>query len=426
MKVIISGAGMGGLTAALALHQAGHEVRVFEAVRDIKPLGVGINILPNAVRVFEALGLKEILCEMGILTKDVHYFNRYGQRFIEEPRGLLAGYRVPQVSIHRGETQMILLRTAQERIGADAVVMGHQLLDFENLPGGRVKAVFTNRNDGRNVSETGDILIGADGIHSTVRRKMYPDEGPAVRNGLLAYRGATETEQFLGGTSMIMAGNPQSRFFMAYPMSGRHLRRGKSWTNWAAVMPAKERSQAMRTEDWNRTADLNDFLPAYEDWKFDWLDIPALIRGAPEVYEFPFVDRDPLPSWSQGHVTLLGDAAHPMHPWGSSGATLSFVDAYVLTDALTRNDSVEKAFEEYEAVQRKVTTNVINENRRCGPVDFMATVEELAPNGFDNIDDVISPQELHELVMRYKPVAAFDKDTVNAPAEIKPRKAVRA
>ena len=415
MKAIVVGAGMGGLTAALALHKVGVDVRVFESVRDIKPLGVGINVLPNASRVLEALGLIDEFRRTGIQTKEVIYHNRHGQAFLAEPRGMAAGYRVPQFSIHRGHTQMILLRAVQDRLGKDAVAMGHQLVDFQTSPGG-VKAIFKDRNNGdREVSETADLLIGADGIHSTVRRKLYPKEGAAVWNGLLAFRGATESTEYLTGTTMIMAGNPKTRYFMSYPMSKAHLDRGHSWINWAAVIPSPDPSQGYRTEDWNRIAKLEDFLPHFENWKFDWLDVPAIIRGAPQVYEFPFVDRDPLPRWSFGRVTLLGDAAHPMHPWGSSGATLAFVDAYVLADALARNADIDKAFEQYESVQRTVTTKVINENRRAGPVDFMAIVEERAPDGFTNIDDVIPPQELKELVMRYKPVAAFDLETVNKP-----------
>lgn len=427
MKAIVVGAGIGGLTAALALHQIGYRVRVYESVRDIRPLGVGINVLPNAMRVFEALGLMEGMCQSGIHTRDLQYFNRYGQRFLREPRGIGAGYRIPQISIHRGEAQMILLRTVQERIGADAVVMGHHFADFENLAEGKVRAVFKDRNGGeREVADIADILVGADGIRSAVRAKLYPDEGPAKWNGLLAFRGATESAQFLSGTSMIMAGNPKQRFFMAYPMSKPHLDRGRSWTNWAVVVPSPDPEQGFRTEDWNRVAKLEDFLPLYEGWKFDWLDVPALIRGAPEVYEFPFIDRDPLPRWSFGRVTLLGDAAHPMHPWGSSGATLSIVDAYELAHALSQDDDIGRAFERYEAVQRTVTTRTINDNRRCGPVDFMEIVEQRAPEGFADIDRVIPPQELSDLVMRYKQVAAFDRESVNRPIEIKPRSTVGA
>lgn len=422
MKAIIVGAGMGGLTTALALHQVGIDVRVFESVRDIKPLGVGINVLPNASRVIEALGLLEEFKQAGIQTKEVIYHNRYGQPFLREPRGVAAGYRVPQFSIHRGQTQIILLRAVQQRLGSDAVVMGHSLVDFEPVPGGGVKASFRDRRNGdRIVSETADLLIGADGIHSTVRRKLYPDEGGALWNGLLAFRGATESDRYLTGTTMIMAGNPKTRYFMSYPMSKPHFGRGQSWINWAAVIPAPDPSQGYRTEDWNRLAQLGDFLPHFESWKFEWLDVPAIIRDAPEVYEFPFVDRDPLPRWSFGRVTLLGDAAHPMHPWGSSGATLAIVDAYVLADALSRTAEIEEAFQKYESVQRTITTNVINENRRAGPIDFMAIVEERAPEGFANINDVIAPRELQELVMRYKPVAAFDLDTVNRPLELRRR-----
>jgi 2-polyprenyl-6-methoxyphenol hydroxylase-like FAD-dependent oxidoreductase len=424
-KAIVVGAGIGGLSAALALHQIGYEVKVYESVREIKPLGVGINLLPNAMRVMEALGLMDELSASGIFTRDLQYFNHLGQCFMREPRGVAAGYRIPQISIHRGEAQMILLRAVQQRIGPDAVSMGHHFADVENLPGGGVRATFTDRHNGdRRVTDTADLLVGADGIRSAVRAKFYPDEGPAKWNGLIAFRGATETAQFLSGTSMIMAGNPKSCFFMAYPMSKPHLDRGRSWTNWAVVVPAPESRKAFRTEDWNRTARLEDFLPLFEDWKFDWLDVPATIRGAPEVYEFPFIDRDPLPTWSFGGVTLLGDAAHPMHPWGSSGATLSVVDAYTLADSLSREDTIAKGFARYESIQRTITTQVINDNRKCGPVDFMEVIEERAPNGFEDIDKVIAPQELMDLVMRYKTVAAFDRDTVNKPIEIKPRRAV--
>jgi 2-polyprenyl-6-methoxyphenol hydroxylase-like FAD-dependent oxidoreductase len=418
MKAIVVGGGIGGLATALTLHRAGVQVRVFESARELKPLGVGINLLPNAVRVLDALGLLERFLETGIQTKDLCYFNKFGQQILREPRGIEAGYRLPQISIHRGEAQFILLRAARERLGASNVVPGHHFVEFTQTDG-RVAATFIDRNDGdRRVTETADLLIGADGIHSNVRRQLYPEEGGPRWSGVITWRGATEFAPLLSGRSMALSGSPK-QIFMAYPMTQPES--GRTLMNWAAAMPAPDPSKGFPAEDWNRVADKQAFLPSYESWKFDWLDVPALIRATETVFEFPRVDRDPLPRWTFGRVTLLGDAAHPMHPWGSSGATLAIVDAYLIADALARHAHVEEALHAYEEPQRAMTAKVVLENRAAGPVAFMKVVEERAPNGFDNLDSVISPQELAELAGRYKKVAAFDLESVNRPIEIRPR-----
>lgn len=402
MTVIVAGAGIGGLVAGLSLHQAGIDVLVYEAVRAIQPLGVGINILPHAVRELFELGLEKELLAAGVQTAALAYFSKRGQEIWREPRGLAAGYNWPQVSIHRGVLQHILLAAAIERLGPDKVILGHQLQDWSEQ-GDTVHAAFLRREDDARIEVAAEVLIGADGIHSALRAKIYPDEGPPIWNGAVLWRGVTRGVPFLDNRTMIMAGHEFQKF-VCYPIAPEAA--GEPVINWIAELkfPA---DQPWRREDWNRAGDLNDFLPRFKDWRFGWLDVPALVRASGGCYEYPMVDRDPLPKWSHGRVTLLGDAAHAMYPIGSNGASQAIIDARVLAREIRRAGQTPDALEAYDAERRPATSAIVLANRRNGPEQVMQLVEERAPDGFTRIDDVLARGELEGVAAAYKKVAGF-------------------
>lgn len=411
MTVLIIGAGIAGLTTALSLHQIGVECRVFESVETIEPLGVGINTLPHAVRELTELGLADQLAETAIPTAELAYYSKHGKLIWSEPRGLAAGYNWPQFSIHRGALQMILLQAARERLGVDCVVTGHHLQQWEDTGDG-IRASFINRYTGERAEAHGSLLIATDGIHSTVRAQLYPDEGPPLWNGAILWRGVTRGERtFLTGRSMIMAGHEFQKF-VCYPISCQ-----EPVLNWIAERKFKPDYQ-WRREDWNRRGDLSEFLPHFESWTFDWLDVPALIRAADHCFEYPMVDRDPLERWTFGRVTLLGDAAHPMYPIGSNGASQAILDARVLAREIRAHGATEAALHAYEAERRPATSAIVLANRKNGPEQVMQMVEERAPNGFARIEDVLSAAELQDAAAGYKRIAGFDKDALNGRASI--------
>ncbi|MCA8927649.1 MAG: flavin-dependent oxidoreductase [Alphaproteobacteria bacterium] len=409
MHALIVGGGIGGLTTALSLHAAGISCRVYEAVPDLQPLGVGINVLPHAVRELTELGLADRLAATAIPTAELIYANRHGQQIWQEPRGTAAGYRWPQFSIHRGELQMALLAEARARLGADAILTDHRLTGFDQS-GDTVTARFA-RADGATVTAEGDLLVACDGIHSTVRRHFYPDEGAPIWNGNVLWRATTLAQPYLTGRSMVMAGH-QAQKFVCYPISRQAEERGEALINWIAEIKFTDR-QTWRREDWNRRANLADFLPAFEDWDFGWLKVPDIIRGAAEVFEYPMVDRDPVAAWSFGRVTLLGDAAHPMYPIGSNGASQAILDARRLAWHLVRQPDPDAALRAYDAERRPATAAIVLANRENGPEQAMEMVHERAPDGFDDLAAIVSPAELAATAERYKALAGFDKDTLN-------------
>jgi 5-methylphenazine-1-carboxylate 1-monooxygenase len=411
MKAIVVGAGIGGLTTALSLASAGIEVAVYDTVEELKVLGLGINLQPNATRELIELGLDDKIPEYGIETSNLAYYNKHGQLIWREPRGVAAGYKWPQYSIHRGELQMILLKALESRLGTGAMHLGHHFISFEQDKTG-VTVEFADRSSGsRRAPVRGDVLVGADGVNSAVRRALYATESEPVASGRIQWRGFVEAEPFLDGRTQAMIGHLEQRVIV-YPMSARLQRQGRSMINWLTVLG--NQTHAEKREVWDRRVTKERFFGAFAKWNFEWLKVADLIAETQEIFEYPEVDRDPLPKWSFGRVTLLGDAAHPMRPIGSQAGTQAIVDARVLAKALADTSSVLEALQAYEAERLPAMNAVVLKNREFGPEIVMQMAEERAPDGFDDIEKVLSRQTLEETAKAFKIAAGFDPDFLNS------------
>lgn len=413
MKVVIAGCGIGGLTTALTLHRAGIEVELFEQAHEVRELGVGINLLPHAVKELAELGLLPELDRAGVRTRQLILMNRFGQPVWEELRGMDAGYELPQISIHRGTLQAVLYRTVIERLGARRVQTGHRLVNVEER-GDRVLARFERRRDGDRVEIAGDVLIGADGIHSTVRAALYPDEGPPAWNGIMLWRGATEWPAYADGRTMLIAGGNHAKLVI-YPIHADPSRPETRLTNWAIMARIGDGSAPPpRREDWSRPGQLAEALPFVRDtFHLDFIDPEALIQATEAFFEFPCCDRNPVPRWSFGRTTLLGDAAHPMYPTGSNGGSQAILDARSLARHLSSDAPIVEALAAYDAERRPATAEIVLANRRGGPEGVIDVVEARAPDGFDDLDAVASYAEREAIVRGYAAMAGFAQDQVN-------------
>lgn len=415
MRVIIVGAGIGGLVTALRLHRQGIDCTVYEQSEPIRELGVGINLLPYAVKELAELGLLDRLDETGIRTQELCYAHRLGPPIMQRRCGLSAGFAVPQVSIHRGELQAVLLQSVRERLGAAAVQAGHRLIDFEQDAAG-VEARFVDRCDNVVAATRGDVLIGADGIHSTVRSSLFPNEGPPHWNGIMMWRGATEWPEFGGGSSMIIAGGTQAKLVL-YPIAPGSSPSTRL-TNWAiCVLTGRPDDPPPSRQEWSRPADRADLQRHVTHFRVPLVDHAALVAATAESFEFPMCDRDPLPYWTRGRVTLLGDAAHPMYPMGSSGAGQAILDATALAGHLARNDDPREALRTYELERLPATSEIVVSNRAGGPERVIDEVERRAPAGFSRLEDVIAPAALEAIVSSYnRATSQVDRSSSRGPA----------
>lgn len=406
MTVLIAGGGIAGLSLGLTLHEIGVPFRIFEAVDTVKPLGVGINLQPNAVRELINLGLETELSAIGVRTRQYGFYSKLGKTIWEEPRGTSAGYAWPQYSVHRGELQVMLYQALIARAGPACIETGARAVGFENSAEGATLVL----EDGRR--EAGTLVVAADGIHSALRAQMYPSEGAPIWNGRVLWRATTNADAFFGGGAMVMIGHDDLRL-VAYPISNTD-RHGHATINWIAEKRFPLNA-SWKKEDWNRAADIGDFLPDFEGWVFDWIDVPALIAGADVVYEYPMVDRDPLPNWTEGHVTLMGDAAHPTYPVGSNGASQAILDARIIGAHILEHGVTAQALSAFEAQVRPITTGVGLANRAGGgPDGVLQQVEDLCGGDFDVIDDVIPIAELAEHAEKYKSLAGFSIAELNS------------
>ncbi len=402
VKALIVGAGIGGLATALACHQRGIECEVYEQSPAVRELGVGINILPNAVRELRDLRLLDRLDRVGVRTYELFYLNRFGQEVWHELRGMDAGHDVSQFSIHRGHLQGVLYGAVTERLGESAVRTGRRLTRFED-EGGRVVARFED-GSGRQVGRSeGDLLIGADGIRSTVRATLNPTEGDPLWNGPVLWRGTRDWPVFLTGRSMLVAGGLEAKV-VVYPI-GPGETSGTRLTNWALIGVPERRSDRW-LGDWSRPGSWDELRGFVEPFRVGQVDVLAMTSGTPVFYEYPLCDREPLARWSRGRVTLLGDAAHPMYPVGSNGATQAIVDARCLADRVA-DLGPQEGLAAYDQERRPATAAIVRSNRSGGPEGVIDAVERLAPDGFDDIEAVLPYAERERIVRGYAKASGF-------------------
>lgn len=437
MRVLIVGAGVAGLTTALSLHAAGAEVLVVDTVRRLRPLGVGINLQPHAVRELIELGLGDALESTGVQTREMLRMDRHGNLVMAHPRGRFAGYAWPQYSIHRGELQMLLLEAVLERMGADSVRTGLTFTGLTEDESG-VEARLAARSGAADsgaadsdaagsdavgsggagsggvvTTERADVLVGADGIFSAVRRQLHPGEGDPLWNGIRMWRGIAEAPPFLTGRTMIVAGSHRFGRIVAYPVSKSAALRGSAMVNWVAElrMPPDD---AAGTTSWTREGRLGDVLPHYAEWDLGWLDVPGLITRSQPILEYPMVDRDPLPFWSRGRVTLVGDAAHPMYPVGANGGSQAVLDARVLALELSRAPDPVAGLKAYEDARIREANEVAMGCRAMAADRLLDVVAERAPDGFDRVEDVLSASELADMREAMRRMTDMDVETLNS------------
>jgi 2-polyprenyl-6-methoxyphenol hydroxylase-like FAD-dependent oxidoreductase len=404
LDILVAGGGIGGLTAALALHAQGHEVTVLEAVREPKPLGVGINLLPHAVAVLDQLGLMAHLRSLAVETSALVFANRHGQAIHRDARGLGGGYSHPQLSIHRGRLQMALWEAAKEALGPRALRCGMRVLGARDS--GEQVLAEVEHADGSRSECAADLLIGADGIHSALRARLAPNEGPPCWRGVMMWRGTAWAPPFLDGRTMVQAGHSRAKF-VVYPIEPPR-EDGLQLINWIADLRVHEPTPGLTAParaDWSRPGKRDDLMPTFGSWRFDWLDVPGLIERAEQMLEWPMVDRDPLPRWRLGRSTLLGDAAHPMFPIGSNGATQAILDAQSLAEALEAEPDLDSALTRYENNRLPICARIVEMNRAEGLDAILDRVEALAPGGFTQLSEVIDPAVVAEEVNAYKRAA---------------------
>ena len=406
MEIAIIGGGIVGLGLALNLQQHGLACRVYEAVPEVKELGVGITLLPHAMRELARLGLQEALEPLGIENQESCFFNRFGQLIYREPRGRFAGYDVPELGMHRGRLHRVLYKTALDRLGHGRIVTDRRFVGIEQDESGATLHFRQTSTGALCPPVRADIAIGCDGVNSTVRAAFYPDE-KLVFTGINTWRGVTRRPPILTGRTYMRVGSIRTGKIVIYPIIDDVDGSGNQLINWTTEIETGGEQQ----NDWNRPGRVDDFIHLYESWRFDWLDVAELIRRADVIFEYPMVDKDPIERWSFGRVTLAGDAAHPMYPRGSNGSAQGLIDARVLADCLSNQSDAVAALRAYEAARASPAAEVVRTNRTTPPDFINIRVEELTGDQpFDNLDDYITQEELRGLSDRYKQVAGYSID----------------
>jgi 2-polyprenyl-6-methoxyphenol hydroxylase-like FAD-dependent oxidoreductase len=402
MNIAIVGGGIAGLSFALGLHKRGIDCDVFEAVTDIKEIGVGITLLPHAMRELAELGLQDALEAVGIENLESVFYTQHGQYVYKEARGRHAGYTLPEIGIHRGKLHRILFDAAVSRLGTDKVHTGMRCSAFSQNDDG-VQIEFSNAHTQTSIKVQAQIAVACDGVNSVVRAQMHPQDALCFA-GINTWRGVTVHPPILTGKSYLRIGTVEVGKMVIYPIIDNVDGKGNQLINWVAEL--QKPNAAMN--DWNRPGDPAVCAEIFKDWTFDFLNVPELILKADKVFEYPMVDKNALPFWTQGRVTLMGDAAHPMYPRGSNGSAQALIDARTLADQLAQHTDPQEALKAYEVLRLAPTAKVVETNRNVPPDFIIMKAQELSGGKpFRHIDDLITQDELRQISDHYKTVAGF-------------------
>lgn len=344
---LVSGAGIGGLTAGIALAQHGIGVDIYDQAVALTEIGAGLQLSPNAMQVFQKLGLADAILTKGFEPHFAvmrHY--RSGRPYFSAPLKSMcrSRYGAPYVHIHRSDLQQILVHKAKAmgvKIHLDHKVTGYQ------QSAEKVTLLFSDKS-----SVTGDLVIGADGLHSVVRDQMLGPERPRF-TGQTAWRGTVATadlpKDLIAPDVNVWIGS--GRHVVAYYISGGDK------VNFVAV----EEQTDQWNEDWRQKGKLSDARAAFSDWSSA---VTSLLDAADHVFLWSLYDRTELPHWSEGRVVLLGDACHPTLPFMAQGAALAIEDAYILAACITVSDtSLSDILNYYENLRKSRTTRLQNTAR---------------------------------------------------------------
>ena len=402
LNIAIVGGGIAGLSFALGLHHRGIDCDVFESVSEVKEIGVGITLLPHGMRELAELGLQDALEAAGIENLESVFYTQHGQYVYKEARGRHAGYALPEISIHRGKLHRILFEAAIKRLGSDKVHTGMRCSGFVQNSDG-VQLDFLNTHTNTIVSLEAQIAVACDGVNSVIRKQMHPDDALCFA-GINTWRGVTVHPPILTGKSYLRIGTVEVGKMVIYPITDNVDGKGNQLINWVAEL---QKPNAVMN-DWNRPGDPAVCAEIFKNWTFDFLNVPELILKADKVFEYPMVDKNALPFWTQGRVTLMGDAAHPMYPRGSNGSAQALIDARTLADQLSQHADPKEALKSYEALRLAPTAKVVETNRNVPPDFIIMKADELSGGKpFRHIDDLISQDELRQISDNYKSVAGF-------------------
>lgn len=404
MEIAIIGGGIGGLTTALCLHARGFRPQVYEAAAELKPLGVGVAIHPYGTKELADLGLAGELAANSVEATDSIYFNRFGQQIYADKIGRRGGYGYSPHLVHRGYLQMMLYRAAIERLGAGAVMLGQACVGIEQDDHGVTIFLKQGKSGTKIEPVRADIVIGADGVRSTVRAQLFPNLARPHYSGIALWRGVTRTKPYHSGGAVLHIGAKRTGSLIVYPILNNVDGGDLALTNWVIELPGSPEVP----EDWNRKGDLAKIEHSFDECRLDFLDVPALLRDADVVYEYPMVDHEPLPYWSFGRVTLLGDAAHAMYPRGGNGSNQALVDARALADVLKRIDDPVAALKAYEDERRENANALVIANRGEGPDILMTIVDErTGGEPFDDIEEVLPFAEADGIIKEYHRLAGM-------------------